>query len=79
LIAATPRDGTPMHQVDLRNGCAVLLGGEGAGLPETAVAIADALLSIPMRKPVESLNVAVAAGVLIYEAHRQRQTRSSLG
>jgi TrmH family RNA methyltransferase len=72
LIAATPRDGAPMHQVDLRNGCAVLLGGEGGGLPGPLLANADARLSIPMRQPVESLNVAVAAGVLIYEAHRQR-------
>jgi TrmH family RNA methyltransferase len=48
------------------------VGGEGAGLPDDVQALADVRLHIPMRPPVESLNVAVAAGVILYEAYRQR-------
>jgi tRNA G18 (ribose-2'-O)-methylase SpoU len=51
----------------------ILVGGEGAGLPESVQAVADVTLRIPMRPPVESLNVAVAAGVILFEAYRQRR------
>jgi TrmH family RNA methyltransferase len=61
-----------MHEVDLRGACALLLGGEGGGLSAEILRLADARITIPMRAPVESLNVAVAAGVLVYEARRQR-------
>jgi tRNA C32,U32 (ribose-2'-O)-methylase TrmJ len=49
-----------------------LIGGEGQGLPEEVVDQADLKISIPMAAPVESLNAAVAAAVLLYEARRQR-------
>lgn len=52
--------------------CAVLLGGEGAGLAEDLVSRADGLITIPMQPPVESLNVAVSAALIVYEARRQR-------
>jgi TrmH family RNA methyltransferase len=51
---------------------AIILGGEGAGLPADLVDSADARLTIPMQPPVESLNVAIAAALVIYEAARQR-------
>ena len=47
-------------------------GGEGAGLPADLVARADIRLSIPMHGDVESLNLAVSAGIILYEAARQR-------
>lgn len=72
LLATVPRGGVPMQTADLRGSVALLLGGEGSGLSAALVARADVLLSIPMAMPVESLNVAVAAGVLVYEARRQR-------
>jgi TrmH family RNA methyltransferase len=72
LLAAVPRHGVSMHSTDLRAPIAFLLGGEGSGLAAAVVARADARISIPMNVPVESLNVAVAAGVLVYEARRQR-------
>jgi TrmH family RNA methyltransferase len=72
-VAATiPHGGTPMHDVGLDEGLALLMGGEGDGLPSTLVDHADLTISIPMSGHVESLNVAVAAAVLIYEARRQR-------
>ena len=49
-----------------------MLGGEGAGVSPETVALADQTLSIPMRAPVESLNVATAAAIIAYEAQRQR-------
>lgn len=72
LVATVPRSGLPMHEVDLRGPTALLLGGEGHGLGADLLAAADAGISIPMQPPVESLNVAVAAGLLVYEARRQR-------
>jgi TrmH family RNA methyltransferase len=52
----------------------VVIGGEGPGLPPAVVAGADERVTIPMRQPVESLNTAVAAALLVYEAWRQRRT-----
>ncbi|HKR02341.1 MAG TPA: TrmH family RNA methyltransferase, partial [Pyrinomonadaceae bacterium] len=52
---------------------AIFLGGEGAGLHRLVRERCDALVSIPVRGHIESLNVSVAAGVILYEAVRQRQ------
>jgi RNA methyltransferase, TrmH family len=52
---------------------ALLVGNEGAGLPEEVVHGADARIHIPMERRVESLNAAAAAAVLFYEAYRQRR------
>jgi TrmH family RNA methyltransferase len=73
LVAALPRGGTPLPDVDLGRPCAIILGAEGAGIPEDVAALADERLSIPMRPPVESLNVAIAAALVLYEAARQRR------
>jgi TrmH family RNA methyltransferase len=73
IAATVPRAGTSMHNVDFTPPTALLLGGEGAGLPDSLIAAADVRVSIPMRGGIESLNAAVAAAVLLYEAQRQRQ------
>lgn len=72
LLATVPRDGASMYETDLRGDTALLLGAEGAGLSAEILRMADRQITIPMRDPVESLNVAVAAGVLVFEAKRQR-------
>ena len=72
VLAAVARVGHPLFETDLRGPTAVLIGGEGSGLPLGLLEQADALVSIPMRAPVDSLNVAVAAALLLYEAARQR-------
>jgi TrmH family RNA methyltransferase len=56
----------------LTGACAFVLGGEGPGLPEEIISSADGVITIPMESPVESLNVAMSAGLIIYEARRQR-------
>lgn len=72
LIAAVPREGESPDEIDWRGQIALFLGGEGPGLSETIVAASDVRVTIPMAVTVESLNVAVAAGILIYAARRQR-------
>jgi RNA methyltransferase, TrmH family len=72
VFATVPRNGTPLRQCDLRGPVTVLLGGEGPGLPADLFDAADERLTIPMRPPVESLNVAIAAALIVYEASRQR-------
>ena len=72
IVATVPRGGVSMYDVDFTKPIAVLLGGEGAGLPEDLASGADLRVSIPMLGAVESLNAAVAAAILLYEAQRQR-------
>ncbi len=72
LVASVPRGGAPPEKVDWRGRVLLFLGGEGAGLAPEAIAACDARVTIPMRPPVESLNVAIAGALLIYEARRQR-------
>lgn len=55
-----------------RKPLALVVGAEAAGVPAELLAAADARVRIPLQAPVDSLNVAVAAGVLLYEARRQR-------
>lgn len=75
VLATVPRGGVSMHQVDLRVGVAIMMGGEGPGLPQDLQDRAASRVSIPMHGRAESLNVAVAAALLVYEARRQRDLR----
>jgi RNA methyltransferase, TrmH family len=80
IVATIPHGGESLFDLELDGPLAILIGGEGAGLAADLVAEADLRVSIPMQRPVESLNTAVAAGLLIYEARRQRLAKiSSLG
>jgi TrmH family RNA methyltransferase len=71
-VAAIPRGGDSPDDVDWSGRVALLLGGEGSGLADHLVARCDRTVTIPMALPVESLNVAVAAAILVYAARRQR-------
>lgn len=55
-----------------RKKCAILIGNEANGLSDEAAALADVKIKIPMAGKVESLNAAIAAAILMYEASRQR-------
>lgn len=72
VIATAPRGGLSMYDLDLARRLLILIGGEGAGVEGAAVESADAVVSIPMAGGVESLNAAVAAALIAYEARRQR-------
>jgi TrmH family RNA methyltransferase len=65
--------------VDWCQPVALLVGNEGAGLPEEVERSADARIRIPMASGVESLNAAAAAAVLFYEAARQRKSIATPG
>jgi TrmH family RNA methyltransferase len=76
VYAAVPgssgAEALPCSQVDFARPAAILIGNEGSGLSQDLLDRADHLVSIPMPGPVESLNAAVAASILLYEAARQR-------
>jgi RNA methyltransferase, TrmH family len=62
-------------EYDWRQATALVLGPESTGLTEAEIKSASQVVSIPMHGAVESLNVSVAAGILLFEAARQRATR----
>jgi 23S rRNA (guanosine2251-2'-O)-methyltransferase len=72
VAAAAGESGTPMWQTDLSGGLAFVFGAEGKGLRPLVRRTCDLHVSIPQLGKVESLNVSVAAAVLLYEARRQR-------
>jgi 23S rRNA (guanosine2251-2'-O)-methyltransferase len=72
VAAAAGDAGTPMWQADLSGGLAFVFGAEGKGLRPLVRRTCDLAVSIPQLGQVESLNVSVAAAVLLYEARRQR-------
>jgi TrmH family RNA methyltransferase len=72
VVATVPRGGHGLFEVNLKGPFAVLIGGEGRGLSDALMNAADERVTIPMRPPVESLNAAVTAALVLYEAHRQR-------
>ncbi len=75
--AALKEGSVPYEEVDFSKDCAILIGNEGNGLSEEALAECDGKIIIPMQGEVESLNAGMAAGVLLFEAARQRRARTT--
>jgi 23S rRNA (guanosine2251-2'-O)-methyltransferase len=74
---AADTGGAPMGEADLSGGLALVFGAEGKGLRPLVRRSCDGVVSIPLAGEVESLNVSVAAAVLLYEARRQRSAVGS--
>jgi RNA methyltransferase, TrmH family len=72
IVSTSSHTETSYWEADLRSPTLILLGNEGAGLSLDLVALADVQVKIPMDAAVESLNVATAAALILYEARRQR-------
>jgi RNA methyltransferase, TrmH family len=76
-VAAAATDTRPPispAEADLRGPAAIFIGNEGAGLHPPIIRAADAVITIPIRRNVESLNAAIAASIILYEAAKQRQS-----
>lgn len=69
---AASEEGTPLWDADLDSGLMLVVGAEGRGLRPLVRRACDAMVSIPLAGRIESLNVSVAAAVLLYEARRRR-------
>ncbi|MGA7258241.1 MAG: RNA methyltransferase [Terracidiphilus sp.] len=72
FLSTTGRAAEPCDMVSMTGPVALLVGNEGSGVPPRIAARADERVTICCPGPVESLNAAVAAGILLYEASRQR-------
>ena len=72
IIGTSDQASQTLYQADLKGPLALVLGAEGDGMRALTAKTCDALVSIPMRGAVESLNVSVASGVCLFEALRQR-------
>jgi TrmH family RNA methyltransferase len=69
-IALVPRGGTPLRETDLSEPVTFVLGAERDGLPKDILAACDATVSIPLEDGAESLNVALAGAIALYELRR---------
>ena len=76
-LGASVANGAAYDDIDLAAPCALVLGNEARGLPVALADRLDAAVCIPMSGEAESLNVAMAATVLCFEAARQRRAMSS--
>jgi TrmH family RNA methyltransferase len=74
IIASATSGTETIHEADLTGQVAVLFGNEAHGLPDEALALADRTVRIPIGGRAESLNLAAAATVVLFEAARQRST-----
>src|SRR5262249_7236267 len=72
IICADVTAKSVFSEIDWQKPTALLVGRESAGLLPDELALADVSVRVPMKGSVESLNVAVASGVILYEAARQR-------
>ena len=79
-VVATHQSATlPLQEFDFCRSVAVIIGNESVGVSETLRNCSDHLVRIPQQGHVESLNAAVAAGIVLYEAARQRIADCGLG
>ena len=72
-ICGTARGPKAYTEIDWRGSLAVIVGPESTGLSPEEIALADEAVRIPMQGSVESLNVAVATGILLYEVNRAKR------
>jgi TrmH family RNA methyltransferase len=73
VVATLPSAKLTYWEIDWRRPSLIMLGNEGAGLSSELALLADLQVRIPLSSGVESLNVAIAAALMLYEAQRQRR------
>jgi 23S rRNA (guanosine2251-2'-O)-methyltransferase len=72
VVACTEKTDTDLYSADLRGPIAIIMGSEEDGISQEYLKLCDALVKIPMHGNIASLNVSVSAGIVLYEALRQR-------
>lgn len=70
IVVTTVDGGKPYYDQGLNRGIALVIGNEGNGVSDEVLALADTRVTIPMKGEIESLNAAVSAAILMYEAIR---------
>ena len=76
VVATAASVGVPPSDIDLTGRCALMFGSEGAGLSPSLAASATVTASIPLAGSTESLNVAAAAAIVMFERVRQLRAKS---
>jgi len=72
VVAATEKTDTLVYDIDLKPDFALIMGSEGKGINKSLLQISQEKAKLPMSPKIDSLNVSVACGVILYEAVRQR-------
>lgn len=72
ILGASEKSDYPYYKTDLRGPVAIVMGSEDKGISSQVHKMIDSYVSIPLKGEIESLNVSVAAGILIFEVLRQR-------
>ena len=79
LFAATEKASDTLYETDMNGPAALIMGSEDAGISPQLLRVADSWVSIPMKGTIASLNVSVAAGVMLFEVLRQREAAGRNG
>jgi TrmH family RNA methyltransferase len=79
VLATSSHKGKPLNEADSTGAAMIVIGNEGAGVPQEVLALADERITIPHSERVESLNAGIAASILLYEAARQRNKKLTTG
>jgi TrmH family RNA methyltransferase len=72
-IALAAHEGKPLHELELEEGTTFVLGAEREGIPDDVLAACDEIATIPLAPGAESLNVAMAGSIALYEWRRRRR------
>lgn len=72
VITATEKSGSDLSKLDLKGPIVLIMGSEDKGISRELLTVSDHLVRIPMTGDIGSLNVSVAAGIILYEIARQR-------
>jgi 23S rRNA (guanosine2251-2'-O)-methyltransferase len=72
LVAATEKTENSIYDLELNKPLAIIMGGEGDGIQSSILKLADQRGKLPLMGNIESLNVSVACGAILYETVRQR-------
>lgn len=75
IVACTEKAQKPYHEIDYNDPVAIVVGSEENGISNDIIRISDEIVTIPMAGEIASLNVSVAAGIIMFEAFKQRSSK----